>query len=161
MIELLQLLVITFSAVVAFFTYRNHSDLTRKRATLDLFLSFTKDRATIDDFKILDKCLSDDSGDSDFYKIITDRSDEHKRERDAILHVLNIYEFISAGTNTKLLDDSLLKTLNYSNTLKLWNYTGLGIKKLRQELNKETLFQEFEILVKRWQKKPLKSLVNN
>lgn len=155
LIDVLQLLVVTVSAVIAFCAYRNHRDLTRKRATLDLFLSFTKDRATIEDFKILEKCLTDGS---DFYRIISDRGSEHKKERDAILHVLNIYEFMSAGTNKALLDDDLLKTLNFSNTVKLWSYTELGISKLRQDLKKDTLFQEFETLVQRWQKKPLRKI---
>lgn len=148
----LQLLVLVVSAVIAYFSYKKHTDLTRKRATLDLYLSFTKDNRTVKAFRILQESMKD----GDFYNIVT--SSDDSREKEAILLILNLYEFVSAGANAGILDDKLLKKLNFSDTERLWNFTKLGITKLRETTERETIFQEFETLALRWEKEPLKPI---
>lgn len=79
-------------------------------------------------------------------------------ERKAILRVLNNQEFIAVGIRKKAFDESVYKELQCTNVLRVWNASKGFIAEIRRERQKNTLFQDFEKLAKKWEKKPIKQL---
>lgn len=71
-----------------------------------------------------------------------------------MIRVLNRLEFYAASANLGILDDSLLKRLNFTNYTILWDAVKIPITKAR-ELKGETLFKDLEIMIARWKKHPL------
>lgn len=75
-----------------------------------------------------------------------------------ILRVLNNQEFIAVGIRTGAFDEGVYKQLQCSNVLKLWTATSGFIQEIRKIDGKNTLFQDFERLANKWEKRPIKKL---
>ncbi len=76
--------------------------------------------------------------------------------RDAILTILNQYEFVASGINEGAFCKGLYKRLQYGVVTKDYDKLEGFISELRRANKHPTLFQEFETLAKRFKKKPLK-----
>ena len=72
------------------------------------------------------------------------------RKKSDFLYVLNRYEFIALAIKKNVLDESLMKLMQKENIIKVWNYSRLTIKSIREQEQKDTLFYEFEWLAIRW-----------
>lgn len=79
-------------------------------------------------------------------------------ERKHILMVLNNQEFIAVGVRLGCFDEHTYKQLQCTNVLRLWEASESFIVEIRKERKKDTLFQDFEWLAKRWKKNPIKRL---
>ena len=78
--------------------------------------------------------------------------------RTAILKVLNNQEFIAVGIRKKAFDESVYKQMQCSNVIKLWKASSGFIHELRKTDSKDTLFQDFEKLAKKWESDPIKKI---
>lgn len=78
-------------------------------------------------------------------------------ESDAILKILNHYEFIASGIREGAFDEKIYKRMQYGLVTRDWESLNGYIADLRKARAHKTLFQEFEWLGKRWKKKSLKS----
>ena len=139
------------------FSIRSNKSDNRKMSTIDLIL---RQRSN----KELNLAIDLVGGlvDQDEYPSLHEFLDREKypEERKAILSVLNYREFVAAGINTGIIDEEIYKRSYYNILMRDWKYLKNTIMAIRtSKKGKDTHFQEFEILVKRWQKKPLKNLV--
>lgn len=83
--------------------------------------------------------------------------DKHPNERKAILTLLNYREFVAVGINTGIIDEEIYKRSYYNIVLRDWKLMQKTIETIRNSSKgSPTNFQDFEMLVKRWEKKPLK-----
>ena len=82
--------------------------------------------------------------------------EEHQGDRKHILKVLNQREFVSAGVLGGALHEKMYKDFQYSMLLRDWDNLSGFILELRRVRSAPTAFQEFETLVKKWKKRPLK-----
>lgn len=76
-----------------------------------------------------------------------------------IIEVLNFREFVSVGINTGIIDEKVYKRAYCSVMIRDWKLLKSTIFSIREKQNKQTLFQDFEILAKRWEKSPLKEKI--
>ena len=83
-------------------------------------------------------------------------NDRKSKEAQALLKVLNFREFVAVGINSGIIDESTYKRAFCSTVLRDWDNLEHTLKAMRKEFNKETLFQDLEILANRWKKNPLK-----
>lgn len=75
--------------------------------------------------------------------------------RHYVLKVLNLREITASAINQGILDENTYKQIFYSLVLSDWEDLKDVIYTIRKEQKNETLFQDFESLVRRWQKQPL------
>lgn len=82
----------------------------------------------------------------------------NEKLKDDIHYVLNRYEFIALGIRKGAFDEELFKDFHYSNFEKLWRYSKPLVMHIRSEGGIETIYQELEYLMMRWEKDPIKKL---
>lgn len=123
----------------------------KRRAIIDLVIQQKQDK----DLQAARRFILDlhDKNIQNFARYLENRqSDEFKN----ILRVLNNYEFIATGIREDALDEEIFKRMQFSVLLKDWDALCGFVMEFRKEAKRETLFQEFEYLAKRFKKKPLK-----
>ena len=79
-------------------------------------------------------------------------------ERKAILLVLNNHEFIAVGVRLGAFDENVYKELQCTNVIRLYDNVAGFIQETRRIAGKDTLFQDFEALAKRWKKNPIRKV---
>ncbi|MBK1780591.1 DUF4760 domain-containing protein [Advenella sp. WQ 585] len=144
---------IVISAIIAFFMWRHQATQARRRATIDVILDernndkLNKAKARI--YEILD---------IPNYNFMDGYNNDESEDKKLILMVLNQKEFIAKGIRCKAFEEEIYKDTQYSNNMKIWRATKPLIMEIRRKTGRETLFQEFEWLARRWEKKPLKKI---
>ena len=76
--------------------------------------------------------------------------------RSHILSIINNYEFIALGIREGALDESIYKRAVYSQVMRDWKAMKAFVMELRRQNQIDTLFQELELLAKRWDQHSLK-----
>lgn len=141
------------SALAALWLIRSNHGLERRRATIDLILRQKADQRLLRDTRKLWD-LSDESSAS-IAALVADTSQEDCRQ---VLRVLSSHEFVALGIRKKAFDERIYQMSQHSNVMKVWSSAQGFIYDLRNKEQKQTLFQEFEWLARRWEKKPIKRL---
>lgn len=137
------------SAVAAIYIIYHNGKLAKRRALIDLIIQQKSDEKLIEatrEVYALSKAGNH----------ISQLVDSDKEP--TILRVLNNQEFIAVGIRTGAFDEGVYKEIQCSNVLKLWTATSGFIQEVRKIDGKNTLFQDFELLAKRWEKNPIKKL---
>ncbi len=122
----------------------------KRRAIIDLVIQQKQD-PELQAAKELVLSMHDNNAANAAQHLANRNSPEYK----AILRVLNQYEFIAAGIKESALDEDIFKRVQYSVCIKDWELLSGFVMEFRHQSNRNTLFQEFEHLAKRWKKKPL------
>lgn len=73
-----------------------------------------------------------------------------------LLILLNKYEFTAQGIRNAAFEEKIYKSMQYSTIMRIWKRSKPLIEEIRRIEEIETIYQEFEWLAKRWEKKPLK-----
>ncbi|MNO23684.1 hypothetical protein D3C76_134900 [compost metagenome] len=130
----------------------HNEKLARQRATIDLLLQQRTDHNLIESKKAVGTIHSNGG---DFTSLATkDKAQDENRSH--ILAIINNYEFIALGIREGALDESIYKRAVYSQVVRDWGAMRPFIMELRRQNGRNTLFQEFEVLAKRWENEPLK-----
>lgn len=136
-------------AVAAIYIIYHNGKLAKRRALIDLIIQQKSDEKLIEatrEVYALSKAGNH----------ISQLVDSEKEP--TILRVLNNQEFIAVGIRTGAFDEGVYKEIQCSNVLKLWTATSGFIQEIRKIDGKNTIFQDFEHLAKRWEKNPIKKL---
>ncbi len=80
---------------------------------------------------------------------------KNQAHRHYVFKILNLRETVAIGINQGVLDENIYKQTFYSLVLKDWEDLKAVVYATRKEQKNDTLFQDFERLVIRWQKHPL------
>lgn len=129
----------------------HNEKIARQRATIDLLLTQRTDDRLIDAKTAVGR-IHKNGG--DFISLASqDRTTDESRGH--ILAILNNYEFISLGIREGALDESIYKRAVYSQAVRDWRAMKAFIMELRRQNQIDTLFQEFEVLARRWEQKTL------
>jgi hypothetical protein len=147
----IQTLVLAISAVAAIWVIRASKTQEKRRATIDAVMDQKRDPTLIAARKVVIKLH--ESGEKNFAKFLEDTDSEQYQ---SILLVLNTYEFIASGTREGAFDEYTYKRLRYSVVIRDWDNLCAFVLAFRKMKGLSGLFQEFEWLVERWRKKPLK-----
>lgn len=124
----------------------HNEKLSQQRATIDLLLTQRTDQNLIESKKAVG-AIHNNGG--DFTSLAT-RDKALDDTRSHILSIINNYEFIALGIREGALDESIYKRAVYSQVMRDWRAMKAFIMELRRQNQIDTLFQEFELLAKRW-----------
>lgn len=141
----------SLSAIGAVAVISHNSVLARRRATIDHIIHQKTDGELLAAINIVYELHDKKEPLSKFFGLRG--SDEHK----AILQVLNNHEFIALGIRRRAFEERIYKELQCSNFIKVWSASSGLVAELRRAEGRDTLFQEFEWLAKRWTTKPLRT----
>ncbi|MBF8802197.1 DUF4760 domain-containing protein [Pseudomonas asiatica] len=130
----------------------HNEKLSRQRATIDLLLTQKSDASLIESKKAV-SVIHSNGGD---FTSLASRDKAKDGSRAHILAILNNYEFIALGIREGALDESIYKRAVYSQAVRDWGAMRAFIIELRRQNSIDTLFQEFELLARRWEKMKLK-----
>ena len=78
-------------------------------------------------------------------------------EYKAILLALNTYEFIASGIRTNAFNEKVYKRLRWSMIIKDWEAFEGFVIEFRNTEGRNSFFQDFEWLYKRWKGSPLRT----
>lgn len=135
-------------------TLRSQKKDAKNLATLNLIIHQRNDSKFNDASNLLTELIKNKNTYSDLSSYL---NDSKSKEAEAILTVLNFREFVSVGINNGIIDEKTYKNAFCSVFVRDWNNLENTIKALRKSNNnKNTLFQDFEVLAKKWIKQPLK-----
>src|SRR5690606_615796 len=77
-------------------------------------------------------------------------------EAKALRYVLNHWEYVSVGIQSGIYDEQMLKTSSYNTVVHLYKCAKPFIEEIREQSGRQTIYQEFQWLAKRWGSKPIK-----
>lgn len=126
----------------------------RKRATIDLILHQKRDDTLIQNTRKV-WALAEQNG--TFASLAADTESDACK---CILQVLNNHEFVALGIRKHAFDENIYKMSQFSNVMKVWDASDGFIREIRSKEKKPTLFQDFEWLTTRWEKKPIRQIRN-
>ncbi|MBQ8023205.1 MAG: DUF4760 domain-containing protein [Succinivibrio sp.] len=152
--DIIQTVIYALSALIAAGAIIDHRILTKKTATLSVILADTKDEKFFNATCLIHNAIKNNR---DLYEILHVDCKEHTEEAKALRLVLNRYEFYATGINQGILNEKLLKRLYFSNFTRFWKQAKPCVERIRIKQQRDTLFQEFEKVMNRWEKSPLKS----
>lgn len=138
------------SAIAAITIMYHNEKMAKRRATIDHIIFQKSNKELLTAIHSVYQLHENKTQLSSF--IGKSETDEFK----AILSVLNNHEFVALGIRRKAFEEAIYKELQYSNFLKVHQSSAGFIAELRKNSGTQTLFQEFEWLIKRWEKCPLK-----
>lgn len=137
------------SAFGAIFVIWHNGSVAKKRALIDLIIQHKADTKLVASIQTVLKLHEEGCH-------LSSLVGNDGEERRAILHALNSHEFIAVGIRLKAFDEKVYKQMQCSNVVKLWSITSGFIHEIRKIDGRNTYFQDFELLAKRWEQKPIK-----
>lgn len=137
------------------FTLFLQNKANKRLATLNLIIHQRSDEELNNAIDLVFKLATESSDFDDLSQYLKNKDSS---ERKAILKVLNYREFVAVGINKGIIDEEAYKQAYYSVTLRDWRILQKTIISIRNNRKTQTLFQDFELLVSKWKKKPLKTI---
>ncbi|WFQ80034.1 DUF4760 domain-containing protein [Xenorhabdus sp. SF857] len=83
-------------------------------------------------------------------------SEEEMIERRKFQYILNFYERVAVSIREGIYDEKMIKRTSYTTVIETYDIAEPLIKAIREHIQSETTYQEFEWLVKRWKANPLR-----
>lgn len=147
-----QTAVLAVSAIAAIWIILANTKQEKRRATIDLVLEQKRDATLKAARSALTKMH--EAGEKNLSKYLDDpECDQYK----AILLVLNTHEFVASGIREGAFDEATYKRIRFSTLRKDWDALCAFVLEFRRVRGSRTLFQDFQWLNGRWEKKPLKA----
>lgn len=143
-------------------TIDTNKDISKKSKTADFLFASRSDNHYLDGLYALKerhasefnfRCLvHNDKND----KRSEDKKNEDKECYNKILYLLNFYERVSVSIKNNIYDEVMIKEVSYGTIMSTYEKARTLIEAIRKLADKKTCYQEFEWLVERWKKDPLK-----
>lgn len=84
--------------------------------------------------------------------------EEQRQEYSEIQYIINFYERVAVSVKHGIYHEDMLKSASCSTVVRVFETSEPLIKAIREKQGRDTLYQEFEWMVKRWKAKPLKKI---
>lgn len=145
----LQSLFIFLGGVVAVISVVSARVTAKKRQTADLLLNSRADKELVEGLRCLAK-LHDSATENTRSYASPEKSSTPQAQ--SIRYVLNHWEYVSVGIQSKIYDEEMLRRASYNTVVKLFQCARPFIDRLREDTKRPTLYQELEWLYLRWEK---------
>ncbi|HGI8256062.1 TPA: DUF4760 domain-containing protein [Neisseria meningitidis] len=139
---------------VAAYGIMRNTENAKKRATINMIMAERNNAALQEAITIVNGLAKTDGC---ILATYTSDTPDKKKDREAILTVLNQREFVCAGVLGGALHEKMYKDFEYSMLLRDWDNLSSFIFEIRRIRSAPTAFQEFEAVARKWKKKPLKT----
>ena len=138
-----------------------HAETAKKTQTSIFLFESRHDQGFIDGLNVLrDRNESGKSFRSYIYPC-EGQSDEEKEkdkeEKRKIGYYLNFFERVSVSIKNGIYDETMLKEVLFNTAIKNYDIAEPFIKAIREKHGRNTYYQEYEWLVDKWKREPLKA----
>ncbi|MDP8162305.1 DUF4760 domain-containing protein [Pasteurella skyensis] len=147
----IQTIAVCAAAIFTALSIRSNTKNARQRATIDLILHQTQNKELQEAITLVNRLARQGIPLVDHYKI-------DDVFRGSILKVLNSREFTATGIRENIFDENVYKRSQCTNFTRDWKRLECVVLHIREATQKDTLFQDFEHLGKKWLLNPLKVL---
>ncbi|HII3794787.1 TPA: DUF4760 domain-containing protein [Pasteurella multocida] len=147
----IQTVAVCAAAIFTALSIRSNTSNARQRATIDLIIHQTQDKELQEAISLVNRLSRQNLPLVEHFKI----DEGFKR---SILVVLNSREFTSTGIRENIFDENIYKRSQCTNFRRDWERLECVVIYIREYAKKDTLFQDFEHLGKKWKKDPLKRI---
>lgn len=150
--------IVFLGVVVAIFTIWYNVRTAKKTQTSIFLFESRTDKEYIESLHVLRK--AHESGKSLRSYVFpcegTKITDEEQEEKRKFQYILNFYERVAVGIQQGIYNEDMIKKTSYTTVIDTWNHAEPLIKAIREKINSETTYQEFEWLANRWKRSPLR-----
>ncbi|EKN4111982.1 DUF4760 domain-containing protein [Yersinia enterocolitica] len=150
--------ILCFGLIVAIITIIYNVKTAKKMQTAIFLFESRKDQEYIQGLHVIRKVH--DSGKSFRSYVIPmkgmELTKEEKEERLKIQYILNFYERVAVSIKNGIFSEIMIKEVSYSTVVQNYGIAEPFIHAIREKQQLQTLYQEYEWLVTRWKKCPLK-----
>ena len=140
-----------FVGSIALIAIFNNTKINTRRATLEIFLRTISDSDLIKDQNMIrgkkfdtDRVANIVAGKGS--ELNPAAKEEEIGESEALMRVLNHFEFMALGAKRRALDYHIMHELQHSNIKRYWDTYSSIIAKIRGLIGSDTIFQELECL---------------
>lgn len=157
-LQIISNIIVLIGVIVAVVTIIYNVRTAKKTQTAAFLFESRKDKDYVGSLHVLKKAHK--SGKSfRSYVIPPDGqtvSDEEMADRRQFQYILNFYERVAVSIRQGIYNEEMIKRTSYTTVIETWDTAEPLIKAIREKINSETTYQEFEWLALRWKKKKLK-----
>jgi len=146
----LQNLILATSAIIAIWTLRSTAKQERRRATVDSVRDQMKNEELIKARAVIRPLRH---APLDFINLAR-VGNEGDPVRQAVLTLLNSYEFMATGLREGAFDEQTYRRMYAVNALRDWAFLFPFIQILQERVG-PTVYREFAMLIERWKEHPL------
>lgn len=150
--------IVFMGVVVATLAIIYNVRIARKTQTAVFLFESRKDKEYLESLYMLKKVYASGRSFRSYVFPGPDRplTDKERVERLKLQYILNFYERVAVSIREGIYNEKMIKQTSYATVIETWDIAEPLIKAVRQYINSETTWQEFEWLVSRWRKAPLK-----
>ncbi|HBS7745630.1 TPA: DUF4760 domain-containing protein [Klebsiella pneumoniae] len=157
-LQMISNIIVLFGVIVAIVTIIYNVRTAKKTQTAAFLFESRKDKDYIESLHILKKAHQ--SGKS-FRSYVfpangTTVTDAEMDERRKFQYILNFYERVAVSIRQGIYNEEMIKRTSYTTVIETWDIAEPLIRAIREKINSDTTYQEFEWLATRWKKKKLK-----
>lgn len=146
----LRAILILLGVVVAVASVWSARHIARVKQSADLLMSSKSDKDLVDGLR----CLSEIYNATDKnIKSFAESGQTDSAEGMSIRYVLNHWEHVSIGIQYKIYDEAMLHKASCNTVINLYKRARPFIERLRERVQRPTLYQEVEWLANRWEAK--------
>ncbi len=141
-----------FGVVVAIVSVLSAKAIARKKQSADLLFNSRGDEELQKGLRALAK-MHDDGNTN--MRAFASRSRVDEDIPKMIRYVLNHYEYVAVGVQSRIYDESMLRSASFNTVINLYKHSKPFIEAVRENNQRPTIYQEFQWLAKRWEEKGL------
>ncbi|HCL3904944.1 DUF4760 domain-containing protein [Pseudomonas aeruginosa] len=141
-----------FGVLVAIVSVLSAKTIARKKQAADLLFNSRGDEELQNGLRALAK-MHDDGNTNMRAFAAKSRVDEDIPKM--IRYVLNHYEYVAVGVQSKIYDEGMLRSASFNTVINLYKHSKPFIEAVRDNNQRPTIYQEFQWLAKRWEEKGL------
>jgi len=151
--DVLRGFVLLAGVIVATISVLTARIIARRKQTIDALIAGRTDDKLNEGFSCFAEIHEkDDANLRSFAK----KANWNKPETDKFQFILNHWEYTAIGIRMGIYDDDMFRIARRSSVLSLYGRAKPFIDALREETKREMLYIEFETMVERWKKVPLR-----
>ncbi|WP_312982073.1 DUF4760 domain-containing protein [Atlantibacter sp.] len=157
-IQIISNIIVLIGVSVAVVTLIYNVRTAKKTQTAVFLFESRKDKDYVESLHILKKAHQ--SGKSFRSYVLptpgTAITDQELDERRKFQYILNFYERVAVSIRQGIYNEEMIKRTSYTTVIETWDIAEPLIRAIREKINSEITYQEFEWLATRWKKKKLK-----
>jgi hypothetical protein len=151
--ELIRACTLAFGVLVAVVSVLEARRVARKKQTADTLLYSRSNEQVTAGLRFIREVHESPQKNM---RALADDMAANAEELGRMIVVLNFYETVAVGIREGIYDEAMWKRAQHRQIVVLWQRVEQLVKNLRTKQSHLTLYQELEILAKRWEGKPLK-----
>lgn len=150
-----------FVGSIALIAIFHNTKINTRRATVEILLKLVTDKDTIEDFKTVQQASFDTDRVANIAcgttsKLSPQPTEKEELESQALMRLLNFYEFICLGVRRRALDYRMMHELQHSNVTRIWKQYKAIVIKIRDISKADKVFQEISALAAEFEDHELK-----